>query len=378
MNWYYAKDGQQQGPVDDAELARLVGAKTILPTTLVWREGLAEWQAYQQVWVAGMPDWRPVGPGVPPPPSPPPPPPETPPVASADGRVACSECRQPFPPDQLIAWGGRSVCAQCKPILIQRMQEGVASSVAGSGLTPMDPDQLVRSSGARVDRLDVMACLARSWGFLKAEPLLAIGSVAIVTFLMLAGGAIPILSFCIGLLVNTPLMGGVWSLFLKALRGETVSFEEVFSGFTKRWLPLILLGLVQIVVAAVAVGPFAGGLFFLFQSNGGVAPAGLELVMVVVLSLVLMVLSIYLNLAMFFAVPLMMDRGYGVMDSLNVSRRIVNQNIPVLLLMGLLSMLLLFGGVLAICLGLVVAIPVALGMWAAAYEELCGSRVPPV
>ena len=52
-----------------------------------------------------------------------------------------------------------------------------------------------------------------------------------------------------------------------------------------------------------------------------------------------------------------------------------NQKLELLLLM-LMSVLLTLGGVLAICLGLVVAIPVIMGMWAAAYEELCGSRVP--
>ena len=44
MNWYYALNGQQQGPVNEAELQRLLQAGTINLNTLVWREGLADWQ----------------------------------------------------------------------------------------------------------------------------------------------------------------------------------------------------------------------------------------------------------------------------------------------------------------------------------------------
>ena len=41
--WFYATSGGQMGPVDTAELKRLAAAGTLQPTSLVWREGLAEW-----------------------------------------------------------------------------------------------------------------------------------------------------------------------------------------------------------------------------------------------------------------------------------------------------------------------------------------------
>src|SRR5690606_33188016 len=43
MQWYYAIDGQRQGPVSEHEFARLVAAGTITGDTLVWRQGLEEW-----------------------------------------------------------------------------------------------------------------------------------------------------------------------------------------------------------------------------------------------------------------------------------------------------------------------------------------------
>lgn len=44
MQWYYANAGTQAGPIDDAELDRLVGQGLVRGDTLVWREGMPAWQ----------------------------------------------------------------------------------------------------------------------------------------------------------------------------------------------------------------------------------------------------------------------------------------------------------------------------------------------
>jgi hypothetical protein len=47
--WFYGRDGAQQGPVADDELKRLAESGGIRPHDLVWREGMAQWQPAQQV-----------------------------------------------------------------------------------------------------------------------------------------------------------------------------------------------------------------------------------------------------------------------------------------------------------------------------------------
>ena len=49
MNWHYAEQGQQIGPVDDVQLAELVRIGKVNADTLVWRDGLADWMPYSQV-----------------------------------------------------------------------------------------------------------------------------------------------------------------------------------------------------------------------------------------------------------------------------------------------------------------------------------------
>jgi hypothetical protein len=55
MDWFYAEAGQQRGPVSEAEFQRMVQAGTIRGETLVWREGMANWQPYRDVAPSGGP-----------------------------------------------------------------------------------------------------------------------------------------------------------------------------------------------------------------------------------------------------------------------------------------------------------------------------------
>src|SRR5213594_1867416 len=49
MNWYYAEAGKQAGPITEEELLRLADSGRIQADTLVWHEGLANWQVYGYV-----------------------------------------------------------------------------------------------------------------------------------------------------------------------------------------------------------------------------------------------------------------------------------------------------------------------------------------
>lgn len=49
MTWYYSKNAVQLGPVTEAELRAKGISGEVLPTDLVWREGMADWMAFGQV-----------------------------------------------------------------------------------------------------------------------------------------------------------------------------------------------------------------------------------------------------------------------------------------------------------------------------------------
>src|SRR3954471_16602837 len=103
MDWYYVANNERRGPIPQAEFDRLTQQGVISPPTLVWREGMAEWQPYFQFSSSVA--------------SPPPP--------VVPGAIVCSQCGQYFAPDQVIKLGAGYVCAACKPIATQKLREGV-------------------------------------------------------------------------------------------------------------------------------------------------------------------------------------------------------------------------------------------------------------
>jgi uncharacterized RDD family membrane protein YckC len=98
MNWFYAVGEQQVGPLTEGDFDKLVQAGTVTPETMVWREDMTAWKPYGEV-----------GSG-----------------AIAGAGAACSQCGTPTPADELIYLEGRPVCANCKPLVLQKIKEGVA------------------------------------------------------------------------------------------------------------------------------------------------------------------------------------------------------------------------------------------------------------
>src|SRR3954452_10134980 len=127
MEWYYVEAGKQAGPVTEADLDKLVSSGRIRADTLVWREG--------------MPNWQPVGvvrPGVAPSAAGPaaasfspaaPPMAGAVPVGSAPAAgVVCAQCGGIFPRENTIQYGSSYVCAACKRTFVQKIKEGVPTA----------------------------------------------------------------------------------------------------------------------------------------------------------------------------------------------------------------------------------------------------------
>ena len=110
MNWYYASNNEQKGPVDQTEFERLIQSGVVTGSTLVWREGLVDWQPYGELGAAASA-----------------PPPQ---FDTAKPGAVCSECGRMFALDEMIRLGSGFVCASCKPIAMQKLREGVVNSDA--------------------------------------------------------------------------------------------------------------------------------------------------------------------------------------------------------------------------------------------------------
>jgi uncharacterized RDD family membrane protein YckC len=114
MPWYYAVGAVRNGPVEDDAFQELVKSQVIGDSTLVWREGMRDWEPFANL-----------RPQVVPPPAPPS---RSQPAPPSAGPAFCTQCGRAVGPHELVAVGGRLVCASCQPLLLQQIREGAGSS----------------------------------------------------------------------------------------------------------------------------------------------------------------------------------------------------------------------------------------------------------
>lgn len=138
MDWYYAVGSQRAGPVSDAQLDELVRSGKVSGDTLVWRDGLADWQPLHSVPRDGA-------------------------MAAPGGRsgIICAGCGRPFPPEDVIKVNQSWICAQCKPLFLQRLREGAVP--VGAGIWRSGRKLVTRSETTFPDRC--IKCNAPANGF---------------------------------------------------------------------------------------------------------------------------------------------------------------------------------------------------------------------
>lgn len=96
MEWYYAAGDDRKGPVADGEFQSLVQQGVIQARTLVWHEGLTEWQPHGSL--AATP--------------------------AKDAATVCGSCGRKVAPTEIFALSGVPYCATCKPQILQRITAG--------------------------------------------------------------------------------------------------------------------------------------------------------------------------------------------------------------------------------------------------------------
>ncbi len=368
MNWYYVDAGQQAGPVDDGQLQELIRSGKIQPDTLVWHEGMAAWAPCREVVprdpaAASQPTPATGSP--------------TADTAGAGG-IICSECGRAFPPGEVIRYNDKWVCASCKPIFFQRLREGASAISATPGTSVTEADLLARDYD-----VDIGVCLSSAWEVFKSNAGLIIGATVLVYLAVFAINAVPYLSIVLALLLNGPLMGGLWIFYVKEIRGESATLGDAFGGFGPRFWQLVLTQLIPglisgavmgvlaaLVIPAVFLGARQGARGSAFFTNPAFwIPVGIGI-------FIAFIIMTYLNTCWLFALPLAADKGLKFWPALELSRRVVTKHwwmtFWLLVVAGVIAVL----GMLACGVGLLVSVPVAFAMIACHYQKVFGDLGP--
>jgi hypothetical protein len=209
---------------------------------------------------------------------------------------------------------------------------GVASAGAAAAYAPaLNPHS---------PKLDIISCYERSWALLKSDfwPLVGVSFLMVVIYSVLE--AIGRSTY----IYLSPLLGGAinagwFYYYLRKARGLPTSLGDAFAGFSKALVALILIRV--IVTAFVVVGMIC-----------------------------LVLPGIYLLVAYTFACLAALDKGLGFWAAMETSRRVVTSQWWRVLGLLLLSLPFLLLGVAALGVGVFVAIPLIVGAYAYAYDDL--------
>jgi len=218
--------------------------------------------------------------------------------------------------------------------------------------------------------IDAQGCVANAWNVVTNKFWLYIG-VGLVTIILI--GFIPIASiFLMG-----PAMGGFYYLVLRDMRGEPVEFRMMFKGFEK-FIPLMVAGIVQSIpgiiyqaiqyatdIAHLADPSSDSGSSNFFQADTtAAAVGGLSLIVVIGFAF----LAAVWNLMFMFAIPLIVENDISVTDALKASINAAVENVWGLILLILIGIGVLLLGLMALCVGVFVAVPVVYAANAFAYR----------
>jgi uncharacterized membrane protein len=333
MTWHYAVAGAQHGPVDDAQLDRLIAAGIVTGDTLVWRAGLDGWKPLREA--------RPAAP------------------------IAAS----PPPPGGYASYapppGGSAAYALPRP---RPDLEAEFARTAGRGVSPI-------------------SAISRGMSLVFAKPGPTIGISALIVAMMIGAGFVPCVGSIVQILVTGPLTAAWYGYFLRHIRGQVASMEDVFAVFSSPDLGHIIgVHVVVTAISMVLMVPFVLLIFFTAigsaaasaaaaaAADGNAAPFVMgPLALLPFLALLPVVaVMIYLTVAFMFAPVLVLDRGHAFWPAMRLSMRVVNRRLLPMIGLVLMACLIGLAGLLALCLGIFVAMPIIMASYAFAYEDLFG------
>jgi hypothetical protein len=254
---------------------------------------------------------------------------------------------------------------------VQKLREGaLPESGWRHSQLPTDPDELARTIRQRDYSISIGDCVTRAWELLKNNFWLLVGGTAISMIIQQAGSFIPILGIVLPLLLYGVFYGGIYNLFLKALRGDNATIGDIFSGFSNRFIHLTLTTIIQAIVIIAIMGVAAGiaALLVPVLRTNNVNPWLLLSLLPIVI-----VPTAYLMIAWSLSLPLVMDRGLTFWSAMEVSRQVVTMHWWKFLGLLIVATLITLLGVLACFIGAFVTMPIFFGMVAYAYDDIFGS-----
>lgn len=231
--------------------------------------------------------------------------------------------------------------------------------------------------------IDATGCISNAWNLIGPNYWLFFGISFVAILILIAVQLVPFVGGVIMVLLTPPLMGGIYFVSLRAMRGEPIEFGMMFKGFEKAG-PLFLIGAIsaaptiiftildlflrtsQVLVEAIMRNQGRSQ----FQATPEIAVAGGMIVLIFVVIGVFLIISLLWTITFAFAVPIAMDQDVDALTAIKLSARSSWSNFGGVLVLLILTWLMQFGGALLCCVGLFFVLPIVHVAWAFAYRQV--------
>lgn len=232
----------------------------------------------------------------------------------------------------------------------------------------------------RKGAIDPSACLTEGWELIKPRYAMFFAmtiTMVIITFLL---GLLPYAGGILNAIVAGPFMCGIYYALIVKMRGEEVQFPMMFEGFS-RILPAFL---VTLIYSAPMLLLGAAAFFFValkpetadITSGGDLTSIlGRQLTAAFVVSAVAAYLiSLVLQILLFFALPLIAEHDLGIGEAVKLSFAGTSANIGGLIVLFILEFLVMLVGLLGFCIGIFFVLPIVYAANVVAYRSVFPSR----
>lgn len=290
------------------------------------------------------------------------------PVSAEDLRAWLAD-RRVSAETQVCPVGG----AEWKPLSAYPELVGQSSAVPAPVPATIQPQDLETLALDDSRSFAIGGCVRRGWEAVRSNFWLSVGVTFLVSAVYLLVSMVPFIGSILGLVLQGILYGGLYWFFLKLLRGETVEVGDAFAGFKRNTKDLILASVVQGAIIGAVVVVMMVPMIVLGIGFGAAhkSPESM-LFLVVPLALLLAVGVIVIGTMWVFTFPLVIDKGLGFWQAMELSRKAALRRfwsvLGLMFVCGLITVL----GCLALVVGIFVAVPVCAAAVAAAYDELFG------
>lgn len=246
------------------------------------------------------------------------------------------------------------------------------------------PPPTIQAPEPPLDRdyqLSIEACIAKGWELFQKHfgvlfltsliYLLIVGAVSVLTAIPFIGPVFSLASW----IIMGPLVGGLLWVFIRVRRGQHADPQDVFTGFGKSFLHLMLGQIVPSLLASLCLLPAVlVGVLTLLPALLKEQPPGMAMLIITICTaLVCAIPMVWLNVNWTFTIPLVIDKGLLFWPAMRTSWRMVQKHwwrvFAVLLIVGVMNMI----GLCVCCVGLLFSLPLSLSIFIEAYETIFGS-----